>query len=104
MMRNASHTRQRPRRIATSRLNALAPAADVEIVQMTDVILILMPGHFERLDDETLATSFAATNIDRPTTGVLACTVPSALVHDIERNPAVAYLRRVQAYTGSFDA
>ena len=71
---------------------------------MTDVIVIFSAGQFDRLDDETLAATFAATNIERLPEGVLSCTVPAAMVHDIERNPAVAYVRRVQAYIGSFDS
>jgi hypothetical protein len=71
---------------------------------MSDVIVIFAPGQFDRLDDETLAATFAATNIERLPEGVLSCTVPSSMIHEIERNPAVAYVRKVAAYIGSFDA
>jgi hypothetical protein len=70
-------------------------------MDMADVIVILGRGQGERLDDESLASDFAATNIERPIPGAIACTVPSTMLHRIERHPAVAYVRRVQAYTGS---
>jgi hypothetical protein len=56
------------------------------------------------MDDEMLALTFAATNIERPHVGAIACTVPGDLVHTIERHPSVAYVRRVQSYTGSLSA
>ena len=68
---------------------------------MADVILIFMPGESVRFDDEMLATAFAATNIERPHPGAIACTVPAGMVHDIQKNPRVAYVRRVSAYMGS---
>ena len=68
---------------------------------MCDVILILIPGESDRLDDETLAQEFAATNIERPVEGAIACTVPSHLLHEIAQHPRVAYVRRIQAYLGS---
>ena len=70
-------------------------------MEMTDVIIVCARGHSHRLDDETLATCFGATNVERLPEGCLACTVPSHRLHDVERNPAVAYVRRVQAYYGS---
>ena len=71
---------------------------------MADVILIFMPGHSHKMDDEQLALQFAATNIERPLAGAIACTVPADRVHHIERYPGVAYVRRVQSYTGSLSA
>ena len=71
---------------------------------MADVILIFTPGQSEKMDDEMLAMQFAATNIERPHVGAIACTVPGDLVHAIERHPGVAYVRRVQSYTGSLSA
>ena len=68
---------------------------------MADVIVILGPGQSSQLDDERLATDFAASNIERLIEGAVAFTIPAARVHEIERHPAVAYVRRVQAYTGS---
>jgi hypothetical protein len=70
-------------------------------MDMADVIVILGRGQGDRLDDEALATSFAATNIERPIPGAVSCTVPHSMIHHIERHPAVAYVRRVQAYFGS---
>ena len=71
---------------------------------MVDVILILTPGQAALLDDEMLALTFCATNVDRLHSGAIACTVPGGMIHSIERHPAVAYVRRVQAYTGSLSA
>jgi hypothetical protein len=71
---------------------------------MADVIVICSPGQSEKMDDEMLAMQFAATNIERPHVGTIACTVPVELVHTIERYPGVAYVRRVQSYTGSLSA
>jgi len=71
---------------------------------MADVIVICSPGQSENMDDEMLAMQFAATNIERPHVGAIACTVPGDLVHTIERYPGVAYVRRVQSYTGSLSA
>jgi hypothetical protein len=73
-------------------------------MEMADVILIFIAGESDRFDDDTLAATFAATNIERQPEGVLACTVPASMVLGIERHPAVAYVRRVQAYLGSYDA
>ena len=70
-------------------------------MEMTDVIIVCARGGSERLDDETLATCFGATNVERLLEGCLACTIPSYRLHDVERNPSVAYVRRVQAYYGS---
>ena len=70
-------------------------------MDMADVIVILGLGQSANLDDESLATDFAASNIERPTEGAICCTIPLWKVHEIERHPAVAYVRRVQAYTGS---
>jgi hypothetical protein len=68
---------------------------------MTDVIVIFARGLGERLDDETLAFTFAATNIERPIEGAVACTLPAFMVSEIAQHPSVAYVRRVQAYMGS---
>jgi hypothetical protein len=71
---------------------------------MADVIVIFTPGECDKFDDEALAMTFSATNIERLHSGALACTVPAASIHEIERNPRVAYVRRVQMYTGSLGA
>ncbi len=71
---------------------------------MADVIVIFAAGECDRLDDESLAANFAATNIERLHSGALACTVPSFKLHEIERRPGVAYVRRVQAYLASLSA
>jgi hypothetical protein len=71
---------------------------------MVDVIVIFTPGQCDLLDDEMLAMTFAATNVERLHSGALACTVPGAMVHHLEHHPAVAYVRRVQCYTGSLSA
>jgi len=71
---------------------------------MADVIVICSPGQSDKMDDEMLAMQFAATNIERPHVGTIACTVPGDLLHTIERHPSVAYVRRVQSYTGSLSA
>ena len=71
---------------------------------MCDVILIIARGAAGQLDDETLACQFAATNIDRPHGGAVACTVPGYMIHLMERHPAVAYVRRVQHFLGSLSA
>lgn len=68
---------------------------------MADVIVIFAPGECDRHDDETLAMTFHATNIERLHSGAISCTVPAAAIHDIERNPRVAYVRRVSTYHGS---
>jgi hypothetical protein len=73
-------------------------------MEMADVIVIFAPGELARFDDETLAVSFAATNIDRVHPGAIACTVPAGMIHVIQRNPRVAYVRRVCAYTGSLSS
>ena len=73
-------------------------------MEMADVIVIFRPGCCERFDDEALAESFAATNVDRPTEGAVSCTIPMEKFHDVERHPSVAYLRRIQAYMGSADS
>jgi hypothetical protein len=73
-------------------------------MEMADVILIFQPGQSDRLDDEALAESFAATNVERPIEGAIACTIPADMVHAVARYPGVAYVRRVQAYTGSADS
>jgi hypothetical protein len=73
-------------------------------MDMTDVIIVCAPGQSNCLDDETLAMDFGATNVERMDEGCLACTVPTHKVSDMERNPAVAYVRRVQAYTGGLGA
>ena len=70
-------------------------------MEMADVILIFAPGQCERFDDELLAEEFAATNVDRVSEGAIACTVPSYLIHRLEHDPRIAYVRRVQAYLGS---
>jgi hypothetical protein len=74
------------------------------MMEMTDVIVIFQPGQCERLDDEALAESFAATNVDRPVEGAIACTIPADMLQHVERHPAVAYVRRVAAYLGSADS
>lgn len=71
---------------------------------MADVIVIFNAGECELMDDESLAMSFAATNIERLHSGALSCTVPSWKLHEIERRPGVAYVRRVQAYLASLSA
>ena len=71
---------------------------------MADVIVIFAPGHGTSMDDETLAVTFAATNIERPHAGAIAFTVPGEMIHRIEHHPGVAYVRRVQSYTGSLSA
>jgi hypothetical protein len=71
---------------------------------MADVIVICSPGQSEKMDDEMLAMQFAATNIERPHVGAIACTVPGDRLHHIERHPGVAYVRRVQSYTGGLGA
>lgn len=71
---------------------------------MVDVIVMFAPGESQKMDDEMLAMSFAATNIERPHVGAIACTVPAGMDHHIERHPGVAYVRRVQSYTGSLSA
>jgi hypothetical protein len=73
-------------------------------MEMADVILIFEPGQSSRLDDEALAESFAATNVERPIEGAVSCTIPADMVHAVARFPGVAYVRRVQAYTGSADS
>jgi hypothetical protein len=70
-------------------------------MEMADVILIFTPGECDRFDDESLALAFAATNIERLHSGALSCTVPAIKIHEIEKNPRVAYVRRVSAYMGS---
>src|SRR5688572_1756501 len=45
------------------------------VMNMCDVIVIIARGAGGQLDDETLACQFAATNIDRPQDGAVACTV-----------------------------
>ena len=71
---------------------------------MADVIVIFTPGQSEKMDDEMVAMNFAATNIERPHAGAVACTVPAERVHHIEAYPGVAYVRRVQSYMGSMGA
>ena len=73
-------------------------------MEMADIIMILVPGQADRLGDDDLALCFAATNVERPIEGAVACTVPADKVDEIARHPAIAYLRRVQAYTGSADS
>ena len=68
------------------------------------MIVILGLGQSSQLDDESLAIDFAASNIERPTEGAVCCTIPATKVHEIERHPAVAYVRRVQGYTGSLES
>ena len=65
------------------------------------MILILAAGASEWLDDEALVLEFAASNIERPTEGAIACTVPAMKILEIERHPRIAYVRRISAYTGS---
>ena len=74
------------------------------MMDMADVILIFQPGQCDRLDDEALAESFAATNVERPIAGAVACTIPMDMLHHIERHPSIAYVRRVAAYVGSADS
>lgn len=71
---------------------------------MVDVIVIFTLGQCDKHDDEQLAMTFAATNIERLHSGAVACTVPGAMMHHIEQLPGVAYVRRVQCYTGSLGA
>jgi hypothetical protein len=73
-------------------------------MNMCDVIVIIARGAADKLDDETLAMNFAATNIDRVHGGAVACTVPGEMIHHMERDPAIAYVRRVQNYLGSLSA
>jgi hypothetical protein len=70
-------------------------------MEMSDIIVVCRRGQSERLDDETLATDFGATNVERLIEGCLSCTVPSYKLHEVERHASVAYVRRVQAYRGS---
>jgi len=74
------------------------------MMEMADVILIFKAGQSDRLDDEALAESFAATNVERPIAGAVACTIPADMLHHVERHPAIAYLRRVASYAGSADS
>jgi hypothetical protein len=74
------------------------------MMEMADVIVIFEPGESDRLDDEALAESFSATNVERPIAGAIACTVPADMLHAISSRPGVAYVRRVQAYLGSADS
>jgi hypothetical protein len=74
------------------------------MMEMTDVIVIFQPGQCDRLDDEALAESFAATNVERPVEGAISCTIPAEMLHHVERHPAVAYVRRVTGYVGSADS
>jgi hypothetical protein len=74
------------------------------MMEMADVILILRAGQSDRLDDEALAESFAATNVERPIAGAVACTIPVEMLGRVERDPAIAYVRRVSAYLGSADS
>jgi hypothetical protein len=74
------------------------------MMDMADVIVILQPGHSDAMDDEAIATAFAATNVERPIAGAIACTVPAEMLHHVEKHPAVAYVRRVAAYAGSADS
>jgi hypothetical protein len=73
-------------------------------MEMTDVILIFARGQGQTLDDEAMAEIFGATNVDRIAEGVMSCTLPASNLHSVERDPRIAYVRRVQAYIGSFDA
>ena len=73
-------------------------------MEMADVIVIFAPGQCQKLDDEALAEVFAATNVDRPSEGVIACTIPAHKLHEMQRDPRVAYVRRVSEYIGSVDA
>ena len=73
-------------------------------MEMADVIVILGLGQSSQLDDESLAIDFAASNIERPVEGAVCCTIPAAKVYEIEHHPAVAYVRRVQGYTGSLES
>ena len=77
---------------------------NIGMMDMADVIVIFARGHSDRLDDEALAMSFAATNVERPIAGAVACTIPVEMIHQVERHPAVAYVRRVAAYVGSADS
>jgi hypothetical protein len=73
-------------------------------MDMADVIVIFARGQSLLMDDESLAELFAATNIDRLIDGAIACTVPYCMIDHLERHPAVAYVRRVQAYMGSLES
>ena len=70
-------------------------------MDMTDIIVVCARGQSHRLDDETLAVAFGATNVEWLPEGCLSCTVPTHKLHEIEHYPAVAYVRRVQGYLGS---
>ena len=74
------------------------------MMEMADVILIFKAGQCDRMDDEALAESFAATNVERPIAGAVACTIPMDMLHHVEHHPAIAYLRRVASYAGSADS
>jgi hypothetical protein len=73
-------------------------------MEMADVILIFARGQSQKLDDEAMAEIFGATNVERPSEGVMSCTLPVTNLHQVEHDPRIAYVRRVQAYIGSFDA
>ena len=77
---------------------------NIGMMEMVDVILIFAKGQADRLDDEALAESFAATNVERPIAGAVSCTIPLEMLHHVERHPAVAYVRRVAAYVGSVNS
>lgn len=71
---------------------------------MADVILIFACGQCQKLDDEAMAEVFGATNVERLTDGVMSCTLPVTHLHQVEHDPRIVYVRRVQAYIGSFDS
>jgi hypothetical protein len=73
-------------------------------MEMADVIVIFEAGQSDRFDDEALAASFFATNVERPTEGAISCTIPADMVNSISHRPGVAYVRRVQAYLGSTES
>ena len=73
-------------------------------MEMADVIVIFEAGQSDRFDDEALAESFYATNVERPIEGAISCTIPADMLHTISRRPGVAYVRRIQAYLGSADS
>lgn len=73
-------------------------------MEMADVILIFERGQCDRLNDDDLAISFSATNVERPIAGAISCTIPADRVHSLSSYPGIAYVRRVAAYLGSADS
>lgn len=73
-------------------------------MDMADVIMVFARGAGGALDEEALAELYGATNIEQLGEGVVSCTIPGSRFHDVQRNPSVAYIRRVAGFTGSCDA